>query len=86
VTITTLTYNSETWELTRKQRQKIEIPEMKFLITVVGYTLRDQIRNTVIRNNRNIFSLNNRIPKQLVDSTTPEVTLEGLTYLLEEWN
>jgi hypothetical protein len=59
--IPTLTYSSETWTLTKKQRQKIETAEMKFLRNVAGYTLKDQIRNTVIRNELKIFSVNNRI-------------------------
>jgi hypothetical protein len=58
MTIPTLTYNSKTWSLTKKQRQKIEIAETKFLISVAEYMLEDQFRNTVIRNNLNIFSLN----------------------------
>jgi predicted DNA-binding protein (UPF0278 family) len=45
--IPTLTYSSETWTLTKKQRQNIETAEMKFLRNVAGYTLKDQIRNTV---------------------------------------
>jgi hypothetical protein len=78
-----LTYSSETWTLTKKQRQKIETAEMKFLRNVAGHTLKDQIRNTVIRNELKIFSVNNRlncihrvgrmeperIPKQLMDNT-----------------
>jgi hypothetical protein len=59
--IPTLTYSSETLTLTKKQRQKIETAEKKFLRNVSGYTLKDQIRNTVIRNELNIFSENNRI-------------------------
>jgi hypothetical protein len=34
---------------------------MKFLRNVAGYTLQDKIRNTAIRNEINIFNLNNRI-------------------------
>jgi hypothetical protein len=43
--IPTLTYRSETWTLTKRQRQrqKIETTEMKFLRNVAGYTLKDQI-------------------------------------------
>jgi hypothetical protein len=36
---------------------------LKFLRNVAGYTLKDQIRNTVIRNELKIFSVNNRIKK-----------------------
>jgi hypothetical protein len=48
-------------DIDKKQRQKIETAEMKFLRNVAGYTLKDQIRNTVIRNELKVFSLNNRI-------------------------
>jgi hypothetical protein len=34
---------------------------MKFLRNVAGYTLKDQIRNTVIRTELTVFSVNNRI-------------------------
>jgi hypothetical protein len=59
--IPTLTCSSETWALTKKQRQKIETAEMKFLRNVAGYALKGQIRNTVIRNELKIFSINNII-------------------------
>jgi hypothetical protein len=59
--VPTLTYSSETWTLTKKQRQKIETAEIKFLRNVARYTLKDKIRNTVIRNELKIFSVNNRI-------------------------
>jgi hypothetical protein len=59
--VPTLTYNSETWTLTKKQRQKIETAEIKFLRNVTRYTLKDKIRNTMIRNELKIFSVNNRI-------------------------
>jgi cyclopropane fatty-acyl-phospholipid synthase-like methyltransferase len=43
----TLTYSSKTWTLKKKQGHKIEIAELKFLRTVAGSTLKDQIGNTV---------------------------------------
>jgi hypothetical protein len=45
----------------RKQKQKLETTEMKFLTNVAGYKLKDQIRNTVIRNEL-IFNLSNIVP------------------------
>jgi hypothetical protein len=65
--IPTLTCSSETWALTKKQRQKIETAEMKFLRNVAGCTLKDQIRNTVIRNELKIFSVNNRIQNNILN-------------------
>jgi hypothetical protein len=51
VTVRTLTYSSETYTLRKKIRQKRrdkkeETAEMKFLGNVVGYILKDQIRNS----------------------------------------
>jgi hypothetical protein len=46
--VPTLTYSSETRTSTKKQRQKTETAEMNFFRNVAGYTLQDQIRNTVI--------------------------------------
>jgi hypothetical protein len=40
---------------------------MKFLRNVAGYTLKDQIRNTVIRNELKIFSVNSRIQNNRLD-------------------
>jgi hypothetical protein len=60
----TRTWSSETWKLTKEtQRQKTEAAETKLFRNLAGYILKGQIRNTVIRNELNIFSLNNRIQK-----------------------
>jgi hypothetical protein len=40
---------------------------MKFLRNVAGYTLKDQIRNTVIRNELKIFIIDNRIQNNLLN-------------------
>jgi hypothetical protein len=53
-----LTYGSETWAITT-----IETAEMKFLRSVAGYTRKSQIRHTKIREERNIFNINNKIIK-----------------------
>jgi hypothetical protein len=42
--IPTLTYISETWILTEKQRQKVETAEIKFLRNVGGCILKDQVQ------------------------------------------
>jgi hypothetical protein len=42
---------------------KTEIAEMRFLRNVAGYTTKDQIRYTKIREELNIFILNNNILK-----------------------
>lgn len=44
--------------MTKEQKQKIEI---KFSRNVAKHTLKHQIRNTAIRNELSIFSVNDRI-------------------------
>jgi hypothetical protein len=56
-----LTFSSETWTLAKKQTQETGTVAMKFLRNVAGYLIKDLIRNNVIRNELNIFNLNNRI-------------------------
>jgi hypothetical protein len=57
-----LTYGSEIWTI-KKQEAKIESAETKFLRSVAGYTRKDQITNTKIREKLNIFNLNAKIIK-----------------------
>jgi hypothetical protein len=59
-----LTYASENWTINRLGKRKIESAEMKFLRSVVGYTLLDQKRGTDSRSELNIFILTERIEKQ----------------------
>jgi hypothetical protein len=42
----------------KKQEAKTETAEMKFLRSVAGYIRKDQIENTKIREELNIFNLN----------------------------
>jgi hypothetical protein len=42
----------------KKQELKIEIAEMKFMGTVADYIRKDQTRNTKIKEELNIFNLN----------------------------
>jgi hypothetical protein len=55
-----LTYGSETWTV-KKQEATIEIVEIKFLRSAAGCIKKDQIRNTKIREELNIFNLNAKI-------------------------
>lgn len=61
VAVPTLIYGSETWPLTKQEERKIEAAEMRFLRRVAGVTLRDQKRSEDIRNELNIFRLNDKI-------------------------
>jgi hypothetical protein len=53
-----LTYKSKIWTIYIK---KIETAEIK--LSAAGYSRKDQIRNTKIREELNIFNLNNKILK-----------------------
>jgi hypothetical protein len=58
-----LTYGPKIWTLTKKQEAKIETAEMKFLRSVAGYTRKDQIKDTKIKEELNISKLNAKIIK-----------------------
>jgi hypothetical protein len=47
----------------KKQEAKIEAAQMKLLRSVAGYIWKDQIRNTKIREELDIFILNTKIIK-----------------------
>jgi hypothetical protein len=51
-----LLYGCENWALNRVDRKKIETAEMKFSRRVAGFTLRDEVRNTAIREELQIFN------------------------------
>ncbi|KAF6206398.1 hypothetical protein GE061_017631 [Apolygus lucorum] len=56
-----LSYGSESWTITQRDKQKIQTVEMKFLRRVKGCTLRDQIRNEHIREELGVYSVNEKI-------------------------
>ncbi|KAJ4447240.1 hypothetical protein ANN_09244 [Periplaneta americana] len=59
--VPTLAYGNETWTLTKKQQSKIQTTEMKFLRNVKGCTKRDLITNENIREELEIFNINERL-------------------------
>lgn len=59
--VSTLMYGSETWVEKASYRNKIQSAEMRFLRSVKGYSLKDKKRNEEIRQQLNIFTLNDRI-------------------------
>ncbi|MFP3020755.1 MAG: hypothetical protein ACEY3F_05440, partial [Wolbachia sp.] len=50
-----LTYDSETCITTRRDEQRIQTSEMKFLRRTTGCSIRDQIRNEYTRDELNIY-------------------------------
>jgi hypothetical protein len=60
-------YGCENWALNRVDRRKIETAEMKFLRRVAVYTLRDEVRNTAIREELQIFNVGERIQSRKIE-------------------
>jgi hypothetical protein len=56
-----LFYGSETWTLRKRDWNRIQAAEMKYLRTVRGYTRLDQIRNEDIRHELGISPLSEKI-------------------------
>jgi hypothetical protein len=55
-----LLYGSETWTPRKRDRNRIQAAEMKYLKTVKGRTRLDQIRNEDIRNKSGISLLSEK--------------------------
>ena len=47
--VPTLTYGHEGWVMTERTRSRIQAAEMRFLRRVAGFSLRDRVRSSVIR-------------------------------------
>jgi hypothetical protein len=56
-----LSYGSESWVTSKKDKGKIQAAEMRFLRRVKGCTRADRIRNVDIRAELNIYNINNRL-------------------------
>jgi hypothetical protein len=56
-----LSYGSESWVTSKKDKDKIQAAEMRFLRRVKGCTRVDRIRNVDIRAELNIYNINNRL-------------------------
>jgi hypothetical protein len=64
--IPTLCYQCQTWALTTSQKQKLVTTEMRCLRKAVGVTIRDKIRNEVIRERVGIEPIMKYIERQQI--------------------
>ena len=58
-----MTYGSESWTLTNRDRSRVQASEMRTLRTIARKTRRDKIRNTTIRNQLGVAPMMNKIEK-----------------------
>jgi hypothetical protein len=58
-----LLYGSETWTPRKRDRNRFQAAEMKYLRTLKGCTRLDQIRNEDIRNELGISPLSEKVTK-----------------------
>ena len=56
-----LMYGSENLSLNRSEKRKIEAAEMRFLRPMAGYTLLDKKRSSYIREQLDIFNINDKL-------------------------
>jgi hypothetical protein len=56
-----LSYGSESWVTSKKDKDKIQAAEMRFRRRVKGCTRADRIRNVDIRAELNIYNINSRL-------------------------
>jgi hypothetical protein len=61
VAVPTAIYRSETWTVTKKIKTRIQTAEIVSLRGAAGYTRADHLRNTEIREELKVFSLNIKI-------------------------
>ena len=58
MTVTLVTYCSETWTMRQRHRARIQSAEMRFLRSIAGYTRQDRKTNTSIRQQLQVQELN----------------------------
>ena len=58
-----LTFAAETWTLTKRQENRIQASEMKFLRSMLGKTRMDKVRNENVRNEIGVEKHNDRMEK-----------------------
>ena len=61
--VPTLTYGHELWVVTERTRSRVQAAEMSFLRRVAGFSLRDRVRSSVIRQGLGVEPLLLRIER-----------------------
>ena len=64
-----LRYGSENWSLNRSDKRKIEAAEMRFLRPMAGNTLCDKKRSSDIREQLDIFNINDKLTQYKINWT-----------------
>ena len=59
--------SSENWSLNRSDKRKIEAAEMIFLKPMAGYTLWDKKRSSDIREQLDIFNINDKLTQYKIN-------------------
>ena len=59
--VPTLLYESENWAPTNRDKFKIQASEMRFIRRVTGVIPKDQLRNETIRQDLQVFAMNDKI-------------------------
>jgi hypothetical protein len=64
--VVVLTCGSEIWTITKQKKSieaKVQTAEVNFFRNIAGYTRKEQVRSTKIREELNIFNVSNKILK-----------------------
>ena len=67
IVVPTVMYGSETWSMGVKERKRLDVMEMKCLRSMCGISIRDRVRNEVIRKKVRVNEkLSERIDKRVL--------------------
>ena len=61
VILPAMTYGAETWSLTKHQREKLTVTQKSMEISMLNITLKDKIRNEVIRSKTKVKDITEKV-------------------------